>query len=610
MRVGLRTTLAMIAVAGLPLAVAGWSAVRLSDDALGARADAFYRSDARLLAGRIGDDVGARVYSVQLAAGALELADLEPAEQLDAQRLIYWQVDGASIVALFRPDGTQATQPVYLGQAAKDSKLASRPVLTDADVQIFAKNLPLDAARQIGVAIGRPYVGGDGNPRVAVAALAPGKFTLVVEISLGKLSGLIADHRVGQSGRAFVVDGDGRVVLSADADAVRAREDRKDWPVIAAALDNRPVPTRFSHPRQGSSFGTAALVPGVGWVVVVSEPASDALAASRQLTRNTIMWCLIALFAAIALGVVLSRAVVAPIRTLHKGATALKKGDLDHRVAGAERGDELGDLARAFNQMAEEVERGHNELEDRVELRTRELRESHELLGRAQKLAAVGQLGAGVAHEINNPLAAILGNVELLLEEEFAEEDRECLEVIQTQGQRIQGIVARLQQLADAEEGAQIQELEVEPVVRRALGQIDNLLHGTDIEVVVDIDEQVPKVAGNAELLVEALVQIFDNASRAMPDGGTLTVSAKSSDQQIVVVRVSDTGVGIAKNLHARIFEPFYTTRLQAGAKGLGLSRVEQIMQRLSGKVTLDSEEGQGATFTVLLPARQTRSYV
>ena len=95
-----------------------------------------------------------------------------------------------------------------------------------------------------------------------------------------------------------------------------------------------------------------------------------------------------------------------------------------------------------------------------------------------------------------------------------------------------------------------------------------------------------------------------------MPDGGTLTVSANSPDQQVVVVRIADTGVGIPRNLQARIFEPFYTTRLQEGAKGLGLSRVEQIMQRLSGKVTIESEEGQGATFTVLLPARQTRSYV
>lgn len=605
----------MIIVAGVPLAVAGWTGAQLANDALTSRADALHSRNTQLLSERVADEVRARLQAVQLATAAIDLGSLSADEQLWAQRLVFRQVSGATLVALLKKDGSQATRPVFLSKKSSDPALKDRPAVSDADVQTFASHLPVGAARQVGNAIGPPYVAGGGGtktagPRVAVAVRSKNGFVLAVEIALDWLVPVVAAHQVGRRGRAFVVDAKGRLILSSDARAVAAREDRSDWPGVRQALARGPVPSRWRDPVQGDVFGAAAVVPDLGWAVVVTEPATDALAESRTLRRRMFMWFLAALGGAVLLGFVISRAVVGPIKALHTGASALEQGDLEHRVSGAERSDELGDLARAFNKMAEEVERWHVELETRVDQRTHELRESHELLSRAQKLAAVGQLGAGVAHEVNNPLAAILGMTELLLDDEPRDQDRECLQTIHTQGKRIQEIISQLQRLADARQGIELVPIDVISAARRALSQVADKLAESEIEVVPVFDDTVAQVAGDADILVEALVHLFENASKAMSGGGTLTVEVTSRDGQLVSIRVSDTGEGIARSLQPRIFEPFYTTRLGEGAKGLGLARVNQIMEALQGKVTVDSAQGDGATFTLLLPAVQARSIV
>jgi len=609
MRVGTRTTLAMLLVAGVPLAVAGWSATQLATSSLTARASDLHETNARLLADRIADGFRGQLRSVQLAAAAIDLGSLDREEKLWALRLVFRQIPWASAVVLLNEDGSQAAGPVYLSRRASDAELADRPTLTGADVDRFGDHLPFSLGKSVGSAIGPPYVASDHTPRASVAVRTSSGHVLAVELSLVPLVAMMSEHRAGANSRAFVVDSAGKVVLAEDPDAVAEREDRSAWSLVRATLKRSPATGRLDHPALGESLGAGAAVPDLGWAVIVAEPEREALAAARSLVRYMLIWLLAAVVAAIALGVLISRAVVRPIRALGDGALAIEHGDLGHRIAGTKRADELGDLARAFNKMATEVERWNRELEQRVEDKTRELKESHELLTRAQKMAAVGQLGAGVAHEINNPLTTVLGNAQLMMAgAEPGSPEQESLQVIESQAKRIQEIVAQLSKLTADAKGDHVPEVDLRELARRALAQAEEKLASAGIEVVTELAEDVPLVACSPDPLLEALSHLIDNACNAMIPGGTLTVVVEARDGQLVLLRVRDTGSGIPKEYQSRIFEPFYTTRLGQRAKGLGLPRVNQILEAHNGTVTVESEPDAGSTFTLMLPAVLSRS--
>src|SRR5205823_12627650 len=152
-------------------------------------------------------------------------------------------------------------------------------------------------------------------------------------------------------------DGSGRVVLGWNLQAVAARVSLADSPVVQAALAGNLGALSFTGVDHVERLGATAEVRDLGWVVAIDEPAADALAESRVLARRTAAAVAIVLAAGVALALLASGAVVRPIKALHRGASALTGGELGHRVGDADRGDELGDLARAFNAMATELER-------------------------------------------------------------------------------------------------------------------------------------------------------------------------------------------------------------------------------------------------------------
>lgn len=606
MRIGTRALFTIVPVAVLPLVGAGWIAFRVSRRALENRTRAAQVATARFLAERVSAEVAASLHAAGLAANAMDFAQLSALERLGALRLVFRQIEGAAAVALLSPEGAQIALPVYLASRAQDPSLSDREVLGQADIEEFARSIPLRAALQVGAAVGPAHASREGEPRVAVAVRARGGPVLAVEFSLRRLMPLVSESRLGARGGAVVVDRSGRVVLGPSREAIAARSSMALSPLVQAALAGKLGALSFTGADRVERLGATAEVPDLGWVVAVDEPSEDALAESRLLARRTAAAVAIALAAGVVLALIASGAIVRPIRALHRGAAALGGGELGHRVVAVDRGDELGDLARAFNAMAAEIERWNRELAQRVEEKTREVRETQDLLSRAQKLAAVGQLGAGIAHEVNNPLAGLLGQAQLLLLQEPADSvRRKKLESIETQALRIREIVQRLQLTGGGEEAQTAVDLQA--LLDDSLARNGEALASAGVQVVREYGPPL-RVVGNPPRLTEAFAELVMNARRAMPAGGRLTVGYHCIDGQLAAIQFADTGEGIAPAVRPRIFEPFFTTKQDWNAKGLGLTMVHQVCEEHHGRVTVESEPGKGATFTVVLPVVQERA--
>jgi signal transduction histidine kinase len=329
-------------------------------------------------------------------------------------------------------------------------------------------------------------------------------------------------------------------------------------------------------------------------------------------------WLGICVVVALVVGVGLARDVSGRVGKLRDGTVALAGGKFDARLD-AQGADEVAELAGAFNKMAgdlgaatAELARWNAELEQRVAQKTRELKEAQDMLLRARSLAAMGTLGAGVAHEINNPLTGVLGAAQLLLMDHDKDSpDGKLLTDIEEQAQRIRRIVANLLRVAQRESGDELLPLDLNRVVDDALSLVGTEdLRRARIAVDKKLNDDVPPVRGNPLLLQEAVMELLTNARRAMPDGGTITVATEVPDKRLVAVRVTDTGKGIAPDIIDKIFDPFFTTKADWQSTGLGLTRVHKIVTDHNGDIKVDSVVGAGATFVMTFPADAGRAHL
>jgi signal transduction histidine kinase len=244
-------------------------------------------------------------------------------------------------------------------------------------------------------------------------------------------------------------------------------------------------------------------------------------------------------------------------------------------------------------------------LEDMVEERTRELRSAQQLLVLSEKLASVGRLAAGIAHEINNPLQPILINMELMVEDIQADNPVSLNDVQETlnSARRIKRTVERLLQFTRKREtGSPDMELlhlatVLENVV--ALSQKFFQQEGITIHTTLDMEAQIH---GNRDQLEQVFLNLMLNARAAMQRGGVLTMRSWL-EQNRVVIQVSDTGAGISPENLSRIFEPFFTTR--EDGNGLGLFISHEIIQNHNGSIDVSSQPGEGTTFIIQLPAAE-----
>jgi two-component system NtrC family sensor kinase len=314
--------------------------------------------------------------------------------------------------------------------------------------------------------------------------------------------------------------------------------------------------------------------------------------------------------AMIVLGYRLSQSIARPILRLRSMAQAVASGDLDQQ-SGLRRPDEIGDLAVAFDVMTErlqtrtaEAERLYGEAVDR----NRQLAEMYERLQLAQmqliqseKLAAVGQLTAGIVHDVKNPLAVIKGMAEELLEDSNGRPDvHEAVQVIRDNATRANSIVTDLLKFA-RQSTPELVRRDLRETLEGALRLTGYLLRKGSIRLEQKLPARPVNVTYDAQQIEQVLINLIQNAVQAMPQGGTLHIQLASRHGG-AEVRLRDSGTGIPAEVLPRIFDPFFTTKVEGQGTGMGLSVSYGIVSRHGGRIDVESQVNKGTTFTILLP--------
>ena len=297
-----------------------------------------------------------------------------------------------------------------------------------------------------------------------------------------------------------------------------------------------------------------------------------------------------------------------PIHAMADAARKISEGDYSQKVETSSM-DEIGFLAQNFNTMVTQLLRAHNELrewgetlERKVEKRTAELKAMQTHLIQTEKLAGVGKLAAGVAHEINNPLTCVLTNSCLMLSDLPQDDPRRGdLQMIVDETLRCRKIVKGLLDFA-RQTNPQKHNLNLNQVANDVLSLIRNQASFQNIAIETSWDPAIPDVAADADQMRQVLLNIVLNASDAMAKGGTLSIRSSFDDEtNRVILRISDTGAGIPIEIQDKLFEPFFTTK--KNGTGLGLAIAYGIMERHKGALRVESVPGQGTTISVILPA-------
>jgi len=329
----------------------------------------------------------------------------------------------------------------------------------------------------------------------------------------------------------------------------------------------------------------------------------------------------------ILITIIFVRFIVKPLSTLAHIAQEISQGRLDQKLD-VRRSDEIGELAMSFELMAvslrlskREVEDYQSTLESKIRERTSELEVAQSQLLHSEKMNAIGQLAAGVAHELNNPLAGILGYAQFALEkvknkpaDQMTQKDitsfTRYLNDIENQARRCKAIVQNLLKFSRSSRDIEAASFDLNEALQETIELLRHQLEMNHNHLHIEIDPSLPQLYGNSGKLQQVFANIIINAMQATPKGGALTVRTKHTPtlgeyDGSAEISFTDMGCGIPPEAQARIFEPFFTTKEVGKGTGLGLSVSYGIVKEHGGEIKVSSETGKGTTFTIILPLQR-----
>ena len=346
----------------------------------------------------------------------------------------------------------------------------------------------------------------------------------------------------------------------------------------------------------------------------------------------------------------LSRVLVKPLKDLVRLTQKISDGDFSQTIEVTSK-NEIGQLLSSFNQMTERLKENQESIEKNlksIELANKKLKQAQEELIRTEKLASIGRFAAGVAHEVGNPLGAILGFTSILDKGGIdQEETKDYLKRIENEIERINRIVRELLDFSRPSKH-EIRDIEVNSVVKYTLSLLSHQKDFKNIETQLELQPDLPMIKGDESQFSQVLINIILNAMDAMPNGGHLKIQTEnlfannllgdglqplfpprrkgdpmesdysqlrkpdpfsalltkfSKGDQFVKIMISDTGVGIGQEDLEKIFDPFFTTKGPDKGTGLGLSISLSIIESMGGRVRVESEVGKGSAFEIYFPA-------
>jgi signal transduction histidine kinase len=459
---------------------------------------------------------------------------------------------------------------------------------------------------------------------------------LIINLHAAFMLGQIQELAGGRGGVAYLFDRSG-FYLSRSAEAAEPESFKMQSVESLTQLMPRPLLTRIINREKGTELlgdWIVAHAPiGVGetladrsdssmdWAIALAFPRKRLFEAVFNLYLLYGVLALTLVGTAIA-GFLLSRHLLRPLELLSRETEEVALGHFSHRVE-IRGGDEIADLGRRFNAMAARLEQSYRALEDRkgelekeVQLRTaalekeqQERRELDHQMFQVEKMTTLGEVAMGLAHEIGNPLAGMKAVAQMLLEEELAPQQREYLE-------RILNEVNRLSEFLRTFHGFSAPQ-EFHPVACRLEQTLEDVMLWTRKEaksrgVTIDIapcSGNVPALWADPNRLKQVLLNLVINAIHAMPEGGRIEIGMcaglghpEDLDGTAPKMRfcVRDTGVGIPAEVLPKVFDPFYTTR--ADGSGLGLAVVKKIAQQHGADIQVESKPGHGTCFELVWP--------
>lgn len=430
-------------------------------------------------------------------------------------------------------------------------------------------------------------LGDSGTVSLTLDHHQPGEDKTLAVVALTSSADLERVLRRGKPFDSVLLDTDGQAIV-----ALGSKDDAVVW--AARALENFTnigSSGVFDYSANNLEYIAGASRTSLGNLTVVTRiSASAAYLTARQLLDDLILVSLVIVLIAAIFGVLVSRQITRPLERLSNAVRKITKGDFDVNIAIKSR-DEIGMLSNSFNEMASELKK-----------RESSLKAAQDALVQSEKMAAIGTLSAGLAHEVKNPLSAVLGYAQLSKRKlDQPEALLKNLDIIEHETKRCNEIISNLMQFSRQEKGEFVH-ITVNEVVSKSMTIVDHQLSLKNVRIESELADNIPQITGNANQLQQVLMNLMINAQHAIgDDGGTITLATFVRDESVTIT-VSDTGPGVPAEIRAKIFEPFFTTKPAGQGTGLGLSVTYGIIKDHGGEITVECADTGGAKFVIVLP--------